>query len=162
MMASHFYTISAATKSIKHLYYHIIQNSCIILTYNNPDWFCSVHSGISMLLPLGLTHSWCSNASTAFPLQECERESQNPLHLLPPLPQPHYIASTWWKISRMVPAKQQSQTEESRGGVCLERDTSCRLSKPATHCINDLSLIQCFCFLIFSYDSNISIHFSQG
>lgn len=78
MMASHLYMVSAATKNIKHLYYQVIQNSCIILMYNNPDWFYLVFSAISMLPPPGLTHSWCSNASTAFPLQKCEREESEP------------------------------------------------------------------------------------
>lgn len=78
MMASHLYVASAATKNIKHLYYQVIQNSCMIFIYNNPDWFCLVPSGISMLPPPGLTHSWCSNASRAFALQECEREESEP------------------------------------------------------------------------------------
>lgn len=85
MIASRFYMVSAVTKNIKHLYYQVIQNSCTILTYNNPEWFCSVPSGISMLLPLGPTHNWCSNASTAFHLQGCERE-ESELSSPPPSP----------------------------------------------------------------------------
>lgn len=86
-----------------------------------------------------------------FPSRSVKGESQKPLHLLPPLPQPRYVAFTWGQNSRLVPAKQQGQMQGSRGGLCLERDTSpsFRFSKSTTHCIKDLSMIQCFCFLFF-------------
>lgn len=69
MTASYFYMISTATRNTKHLYYQVIHNTCLIFTCNSLAWFCS---GIPVLLPLALTQSWCSSASTAFPLQEWE------------------------------------------------------------------------------------------
>jgi len=72
MTASHFYVTSAATRNSKHLHYQVICSTCLIFTYKSPAWFRSVPSGISVLLPLALTQSRCSDASIAFPLQECE------------------------------------------------------------------------------------------
>lgn len=147
MTASCFCTVSAATKNIKHFYYQVIQDSCIILTYHNPDWFCSVSSGISVLLPLGPTHKWCSNASIAFSLQGCEKEESEPSSSPPCPPTALLFCLHLGKNSRMVPATQQDQTKGKRGGLSLERDISYRLSKPTAPCIKDLSLIQGFCFL---------------
>lgn len=86
-----------------------------------------------------------------FPSRSVKAEIQNSPHLRPPLPQLHYVAFTWGQNSRLVPAKQQGQIKGSIGGLCLETDTSpsFRFSKPTAHCIKDLSMIQCFCFLFF-------------